>query len=69
MRAATTIPAESQDASLVSSPATATFPVIVAGRLPFGFARKAGLEFQLQVYTGSAGAEIGLAYFAAEAHV
>ena len=34
MRAATTTPAEPQDAILVSSPVTAAFPVIVAGRLP-----------------------------------
>src|SRR3990172_11950249 len=34
VRAATTTPAEPQEASLVSCPATATFPVIMAGRLP-----------------------------------
>ena len=34
VRAATTTPAETQDASLVSCPATAAFPVIMAGRLP-----------------------------------
>jgi len=34
VRAATTTPAESQDATLVSSPVTAAFPVVVAGRLP-----------------------------------
>src|SRR3990172_3757777 len=34
VRAATTTPAEPQEASLVSCPATAAFPVIMAGRLP-----------------------------------
>ena len=34
MRAATTTPTESQDALLVSYPATTAFPVVVAGRLP-----------------------------------
>jgi len=34
VRAATTTPAEPQDALLVSSPATTAFPVVVTGRLP-----------------------------------
>ncbi len=49
MRAATTTPAEPQDASLASYPAAAAFPVIMAGRLLHcSFRGLLGVHYTLQ---------------------
>ena len=49
VRAATTTPAEPQEASLVSCPAATAFPVIVAGRLPrWSFRGLLGVHCALQ---------------------